>query len=183
VQLTTPEQIEAMRMNRVDLGFQQNQGEASDLLTVLPLWQDKFVLAVAEDHPFVNRKKIQISDLATQPLIWLHRSVNPLLSDRVRGLLTQKGPMPRIILEAKSDASMMNFVASGLGLGIVVSTPRKGNLGVVFKPVQDLNLPVAFTLAWRRDDKSIPLLNFVKLVKELVSKTFRQGGRNGKIKS
>lgn len=165
VQLTAFEQIEALHDGRIDAGFQHNQNQDTEFLDCLILREEHFLLGVPAAHAFATRDDLSVADLADQPLVWLHRSVNPLMSDQLMACLLNKNVTPRIVIEARSDVSMMNFISVGLGLGLVVSGQRWGGSGDIrFKRLADLSLPLNFVFASRKGDPSPLLRNFAEIV-------------------
>ena len=171
-QLSTFEQLEALREGRIDAGFHHDQQQDLDLLDCVTLREDGFVLALERTHPLAARPRLAIADLADEPLVWLHRSINPLVIDQLLAALQARGVSPTIAIEARSDISMMNFISVGLGAGLVVSAERWGDRGegaganVVFRPLEDLSLPVNFVFASRRGDSSPLLANFTGIVRQ-----------------
>jgi DNA-binding transcriptional LysR family regulator len=117
-------------------------------------------------HPLARRTRLRIEDLRNVPQIWMHRSFNPALYDRLQALFLAKSLTPRVIQEVRGDIAILNLVSVGLGVGVVVSARRLGESeSVVFKRVSGLSLPLDFGLAWRRGDGSRVLRNFVALLK------------------
>ena len=164
-QLSTFEQLEALRDGHIDAGFQHNQN--LELLDSITLREDSFLLGLSPDNPLAKKKSLVIKDLADEPLVWLSRSVNPLLSDQLMARLQDRGITPHIAIEAKSDISMMNFISVGLGVGLVISADRWGDSGrVLFRRLQDLRFPVNFVFAWRQQNTSPLLHNFIRIVRE-----------------
>jgi len=167
-QLSALEQIEALREGRIDAGFHHNQQQARDVLECIALREERYMLGLQRTHPLATRPSLRIADLADEPLVWLHRSVNQLLADQLMARLQEQGVTPSIAIEAMSDISMMNFISVGLGSGLVVSAERWGDSGnVVFRPLEDLSIPVSFVFAWRRSDASPLVHNFTQIVREV----------------
>jgi len=75
---------------------------------------------------------------------------------------------PRIVQEGLNEATILSLVANGLGVGWVLGTARwRCPQSVVIMSVVDLNLPLPLALAWRRDNPSPLLANFVAEVRRL----------------
>ena len=166
-QMTTFEQLDALRRNTIDIGFQHNQGQDVDRVSFFKLRSEGFVLAIPACHELAKASSVCLADLHQRPLVWLHRSVNPLLYDQLRNLLSAARVTPNVVVEPKSDISIMNLVSVGMGLGVVVSAKRWGQSdSVVMKPIDDLALSLNFGVAWRRSDNSPLVSNFVAVVKE-----------------
>ena len=75
---------------------------------------------------------------------------------------------PRIVQEGLNEATILSLVSSGLGVGWVLGTARwRCPETVVVLPVSDLNMPLTLALAWRRDNTSPLLANFVDDVRRV----------------
>ena len=70
--------------------------------------------------------------------------------------------VPRIVQEGLNEATILSFVATGLGVAWVLGTARwRRPKSVVILSVLDMNVPMPLALAWRKDNKSPLLANFV----------------------
>jgi DNA-binding transcriptional LysR family regulator len=73
-----------------------------------------------------------------------------------------------IVQEGVNEQTILSLVSTGLGVGWVLATARwRCPESVVILPVVDLNMPLTLTLAWRRDNTSALLANFVAEVERL----------------
>ena len=67
-----------------------------------------------------------------------------------------------------NEATILSFVATGLGVGWVLGTARwRCPETVVVLRVVDLNMPLPLALGWRRDNTSPLLANFIGEVQRL----------------
>jgi DNA-binding transcriptional LysR family regulator len=72
------------------------------------------------------------------------------------------------VQEALNEATILSIVSTGLGVGWVLGTARwRCPEAVVILPVVDLNVPLTLALAWRRDNASPLLANFIAEVRRL----------------
>jgi DNA-binding transcriptional LysR family regulator len=75
---------------------------------------------------------------------------------------------PRIVQEGLNEATILSLVSTGLGVGWVLGTARwRCPDTVVILPVLDLNMPLTLALAWRKDNASPLLANFITEVRRL----------------
>jgi DNA-binding transcriptional LysR family regulator len=75
---------------------------------------------------------------------------------------------PRIVQEGLNEATILSLVSTGLGVGWVLGTARwRCPETVVILSVVDMNMPVTLALAWRRDNPSPLLANFIADVQRL----------------
>lgn len=170
VPLTTHEQIEALLAGRIDAGFQYNQGQANEQIDLTLIREDECLLMLPRQHRLAVAAEVQPADLRDEPFVWMSRKVNPMLHDRLIAFCLAAGFSPRIVQEAQNDLSHINLVSVGMGLGFGVSAPRWGQSdAVAMRRVSGLHLPLAFSLAWRRDDAAPHLQRFIATLQELVA--------------
>jgi DNA-binding transcriptional LysR family regulator len=75
---------------------------------------------------------------------------------------------PRIVQEGLNEATILSLVSHGMGVGWVNGTARWRCPGsVVILSVADLNMPLPLALAWKRDNTSPLLANFIAEVQRL----------------
>ena len=126
-------------------------------------------LAVPKRHPFTKLKKLRLRDLTEVPFVWFPRLANPQFYDRVM-LACYRGGLkcPRIVQEGYNEATILSLVSTGLGVGWVLGTARwRCPETVTIMPVVDLHVPLTLALAWRRDNTSPLLANFIGEVQRL----------------
>jgi DNA-binding transcriptional LysR family regulator len=86
-------------------------------LRILDLGRDELVAIVAPSHPWAERKRIQASEFAGQPLlIYERRSQTFALIERV---LLETGVFPQIAMEMDHLEAVVGMVRVGLGVAIV----------------------------------------------------------------
>jgi DNA-binding transcriptional LysR family regulator len=140
---TSLEQVEALRSGRLDAGFVFNVARADAELDYIPVALQHVELAVPKGHPLTKLKKLRLRD---------------------RGGLKS----PRIVQEGLNESTILSLVSHGMGVGWVNGTARgRCPEGVVILSIADLNMPLPLALAWRRDNTSPLLANFIADVRTL----------------
>jgi DNA-binding transcriptional LysR family regulator len=75
---------------------------------------------------------------------------------------------PRIVQEAANEATILSLVSHGTGVGWVNGTARwRCPDRVVILSVADLEMPLPMALAWRKDNTSPLLADFIADVRRL----------------
>jgi DNA-binding transcriptional LysR family regulator len=122
-----------------------------------------FELAAPKGHPLTKLKKLRLRDLTDAPFVWFPRWASPAFYDRMMHECYRGGlKSPRIVQEGLNEATILSLVATGLGVGWVLGTARwRCPETVVILSVVDLNMPLTLALAWRRDNASPLLANFI----------------------
>jgi DNA-binding transcriptional LysR family regulator len=163
------EQLEAIRSGRLDAGFVNFMPKADPDLEQLLVAIQHVELAAPKKHPLTKTKKLRLLDLTDTPFVWFPRWASPAFYDRLMHECYRGGlKSPRIVQEGLNEATILSLVSTGLGVGWVLGTARwRCPETVAILPVVDLNVPVPLTLAWRRDNTSPLLANFIAEVQRL----------------
>jgi len=156
VPMLSIEQVEAVRSGRLDAGFIVRMGALSKEFDQRLVAQHKVVLAAPKGHPLTKQARLQLRDLNDVPFVWLSRRMNPAAYDRLMEACFRGGlKSPRVVQEAYDHATMLSLVACRLGVALVSDSARwQCPGGVVLLPIADLNVPVPFSLIWRKDNRA-----------------------------
>jgi DNA-binding transcriptional LysR family regulator len=163
------DQLEAIRSGRLDAGFVNFMPKADPELDQLAVADQHVELAVPKRHPLARLKKLRLLDLADTAFVWFPRWASPPFYDQMMAACYRGGlKSPRIVQEGLNEATILSLVSTGLGVGWVLGTARwRCPETVVVLPVVDLNMPLTLALAWRRDNASPLLANFIPEVRRL----------------
>jgi DNA-binding transcriptional LysR family regulator len=163
------EQLEAIRSGRLDAGFVNFIPKSDPELDQLLVAMQHVELAAPKRHPLTKLKKLRLRDLTDAPFVWFPRWASPAFYDRMMHECYRGGlKSPRIVQEGLNEATILSLVATGLGVGWVLGTARwRCPETVVILSVVDLNMPLTLALAWRRDNASPLLANFIADVQRL----------------
>jgi DNA-binding transcriptional LysR family regulator len=167
--LSSLEQVEAVRSGRLDAGFVFNMPKADRELDQVQFASHDLVLAAPKGHPLTKIKKLRLRDMVDTAFVWFPRRQSPVYYDRLMHECFRGGlKSPRIVQEAVDQATMLSLVSCRLGVAFVSDSTRwRRPEGVVLLPVMDLNLPLPFSLVWRKDNVSSLLTKFVADVRLL----------------
>ena len=126
--------VDMVRDGRVELGVTFDPGDARDL-DFRPLFRDKFVAVLPQNHPLLAKPQLKWRQLQNLPYITLQRpSSIRLLIDQVLGdhdiTLTPT-------FEAHQLASIGRMVSSGLGISVVpaLSGGQMREMGAECRPI------------------------------------------------
>jgi DNA-binding transcriptional LysR family regulator len=163
------EQLAALRSGRLDAGFIFNMPKGDSDFDQLPVATQQIELAVPKGHPLTKLKKLHLRALSETKFVWFPRRESPALYDRLMHACFRGGlSSPRIVQEGLNEATILSLVSAGLGVGWVLGSARwRCPDSVVIMPVADLKIPQPQALAWRRDNRSPLLANFIAEVRRL----------------
>jgi DNA-binding transcriptional LysR family regulator len=166
--LSSAEQFEALDGRRIDLGFVGLRPARSDRdLLSEAVAHDAMFVALPALHPLVHKAKIKLSDLAHQFFIGMSARTHPGAREWLLETCQSAGFSGKILQEADGEPTAIKFVADGLGVAFVpeqvTGMPHEG---VAFRPLSPPLLRES-TIAWRADNPSKPLKDYIQIVKDL----------------
>lgn len=131
------QQVEAIQAGLLDVGYTpDNSKTTAPDITVQPLGQWDFLLALHEGHPLAKRAAITIDMLAGEPLV-LYEAHDA--HERLTLLLEQTlGDKLRVAHRGGSTLSVLAIAATGLGLALIPSPLQQVTIpGLVYRPVDE----------------------------------------------
>ncbi|MEO8350194.1 MAG: LysR family substrate-binding domain-containing protein [Chthoniobacteraceae bacterium] len=166
--MRSAEQFLALDGHRIDLGFVGLRPTLSnhDLLSEV-VAHDVMLVAIPTRHPLAKKSKIKLNDLAAQFFIGMSAKTHPGAREWLLETCQNAGFAGKILQEADVEPTAIRFVADGLGVAFmpeqITSLPHEG---VVFHPITP-PLRRESTIAWRADNPSKPLQDYIQIVKDL----------------
>ena len=166
--MTCAEQFQALESLKIDLGFVGLRPALSnrDLLAEGVAY-DTMLVALPEGHPLAKKPKLKLADLAPQFFIGMSAKTHPGARAWLLATCQSAGFEGRILQEADVEPTAIRFVADGMGVALmpeqVTGLPHEG---VVFRPLSP-PLRRESTIAWRVDNPSKPLQDYIRIVKDL----------------
>lgn len=161
-------QFEALNAHKIDIGFVGLSPSHSgrDLLSKC-VAHDSILVFLPTCHPLAKKAKIKFSELASQFFVGLSSEMYPGKREWLIEECRAAGFAARILQEVDSELAAIKFVANGLGIALlpeqITALPHEG---VVFRPLSPPLLRES-TIAWRPDNPSKPLQDYIQIVKEL----------------
>lgn len=120
-------------------------------------------LVAALPEQWVEAGAIDADAIVSLPLILFPRAVAPAFHDLVTGYYAARGGQANIVQQAIQMQTIISLVSAGLGIALVPASLRNlARAGVVYADLGDA--PMLETgLAWRRDDETPTLRQFLEL--------------------
>jgi DNA-binding transcriptional LysR family regulator len=103
--------------------------------------RDEHMMAVLpKAHPLTSARSVSLEDLRRERFILGSNGVGPDLQEHLAKRLTKSGFEPRVQLHRAGQCNLINLVALGFGVTIVIGTPmRAATDGVVVVPLAGRN--------------------------------------------
>jgi DNA-binding transcriptional LysR family regulator len=168
--MRSSEQFQALDSRKIDLGFVGLRPELSahefcfECVTHDPILA---VLPVA--HLLAKQGKLKLADLAQQFFIGMSAKTHPGASEWLLATCREAGFSAKILQEADTEPTAIKFVADGLGVALlpeqIAGLPHEGSVFRALLPP----LRRESTIAWRIDNPSKPLQDYIQIVRDLSS--------------
>ncbi len=164
----SPDQVARMVIEEVaDIGLATEALDGHEELATLPCYEWQHALVMPAGHPLAQLERVELDDLAMQPLVSYHPSFSG--RTRVDQAFAARKLRPNIVLEAIDADVIKTYVRLGLGVGIVAELavrddPPGGEL--VSRPLGHLFGRNVTRIAFKR---GAYLRNFVYAFAEMLS--------------
>jgi DNA-binding transcriptional LysR family regulator len=161
-ELTTPDQLDALRAGSLDLGVVREPVDDTRLsrrtLLVEPLGA-----SLPATHPLAGRESLTLSELAGDLFVFFPRPWAPSLHDVLVDALRERGIEARFEDSAQLSTTVGKVAA---GEGITLSAPAwlDGVPGIVWRPLTDVQIEIRTAAAWRASNRSQLLRALVDLL-------------------
>lgn len=162
LEMTTAEQIEALRRHRLDAGILRPP-VGMPWLTSQVVFSEPFIVTLPTDHPLAAAKMVDLAALREEPFVIFSRH---LLADFYRLTIRfceEAGFEPNILQEAALIHTIVGLVSAGLGVALVPASAKYIQIpGVTFRPLAQRAPRAEIAVTWRCDDESPLLKSFLK---------------------
>ena len=149
-ELLSPEVEAALLERRIDLGVLR-PFDVPDGIQVRTLRSEPLVAAVPVDHPAAAEGAVALAALASEPFVNYVRK-GSAMADAVTGACVAAGFEPQVRMEVRETATLVSFVAAGIGVALVPDSVQSVRIpGVVYLPLQDTHPSIDLVVAWRTD--------------------------------
>jgi DNA-binding transcriptional LysR family regulator len=166
-EMSTPAQVQALRIAEIDVGLLRVPADTADLV-VHTVREDRMALMIPEAHPLAHKKRITLRALAKEPLILFPTAPRPSWADTVISACREAGFEPIVAQEAMESATVVSFVAAGVGIAVVPEGLKAlARPGVVFRLVAP-PAPITHLAVVHRSAELAPTVeSFLGVVREL----------------
>ena len=168
--MSPAEQLRALEARKIDLGFvglrPPDVSKNLSALTWESVARHGVVVVLPARHPLSKKNRIKITDLKSLFFVAMSEETHPGSRDWLSDLCQQAGFVPRILQDVDLESGLMTFVAEGLG--VTLAREQIKNLphpGVVFRPLVTA-AKADYWIAWRRENRSKALDQYIKIVKK-----------------
>jgi DNA-binding transcriptional LysR family regulator len=117
------------------------------------LRSEPLVAVLHESHPLADSEAVPLEQLRGEPFITYPSHFRSVLHDAVEDACAGHGFKPIAAHEVAETATLVSFVAAGLGVSVVPASVRHMTVqGAIYRPLADDSTRVELAAAWRRED-------------------------------
>lgn len=158
----------SLRNGTVDIAIVTGEVPLSDN-NVRPLWSERILVSLAEDHPLAARSVIYWTDLRNETILSSQHDPGRELEDLLISKLVSPEDRPTIERHDVSRSIIKSLVSMKLGISLVLESDVGASFaGLVYRELRDGTGSTRFDFAahWRSDNDNPALEGFLKLLTE-----------------
>ncbi|MFJ8511770.1 LysR substrate-binding domain-containing protein [Lysinibacillus xylanilyticus] len=168
-EMTTEQQLKALYEKQIHIGFIRSKLN-NGILTSEVCSEESLRLVLNQDHPFASLPEIPLRLLIDEPFILFPRHMGPNFYDLIISYFWDHGVSLNVVQEAIQMQTIVNLVATGMGVSVVPSSVESyKHPGVIYKKIQETTPKVNLYVGWREDEKSAVVNHFLTVVREMYS--------------
>ncbi len=172
VELTSLEQIAALKENRIDVGFGRIPHDDPGITRHL-LRNERLIAVLPLGHPLDRPGPLRLRDLADEPLIVYPRAPRPSYADQVLALFRAQDITLRSVTEVRELQTALGLVAAQAGMTLVPAGVRQLRRdGVAYRDLDEDGATSPVIMSHRRDDTSAE----IGVILELIRDIYREDG-------
>ena len=110
LQMSGPEQAEALTRHRIDLGFVHPPVPNHELFTFEPVAEERFIVALPSSHRLASRQRVPAAALAKEKFVLFPRALAPGCYDAILRICQAAGFTPEVVHESNRVAVALNMI-------------------------------------------------------------------------
>ncbi|MCP2218448.1 MULTISPECIES: LysR family transcriptional regulator [Bradyrhizobium] len=158
----------ALRIGTVDVVISPGRLPSKDAKS-LPLWSERILVSLPEDHGLAAREIIYWTDLRNETILLSEYDPGRELEDLLISKLVLPDDRPKVERHDVSRGIIKSLTSMGMGLSLVMESDIGASFaGLVYRELQDGAGPsrVDFYAHWREDNDNPALKRFLNLLAE-----------------
>ncbi|QJQ93970.1 MULTISPECIES: LysR family transcriptional regulator [Halomonadaceae] len=173
-ELTTVQQIQALKAGRIDIGFGRLRIDDPDVEQEV-LFDEPLMAALPSDHPLANIRPT-LAELADYPLVLFPAKPRPSLADITLGLFRRQGLKVSVAQEANELQTALSLVASEIGITLVPEQVKRVQRdGIVFTYLDDRSITSPVICSRRKGEQPSPIMHQANAILEVLVENRRTG--------
>jgi DNA-binding transcriptional LysR family regulator len=133
--------------------------------------RENHVLAAPLGHPLAARRTVPVRAIDGAPFVTYPRYAAPDMYDHMMRYLRDGGARPNVVLEPIPVYGILSAIAAGIGVSLLPKCLEGiRQEGVVYRPVAGPQLPITWSIAYRRGKLDGAAAAFLDVVHALSAK-------------
>ena len=167
-EMTTMEQIQALKEGRIDVGFGRIRHEDPSVRRIL-LREERLVVALPSEHPLLTAKTVlSLKDIAMETVIIFPKAPRPSFADQVLTAFHDRAIEPKKIYEVRELQIALGLVAAGEGVSVVpASVKGLKREDVSYMELDDPQLVSPIIMSMRMLDESEDIKALLAMIYDL----------------
>ncbi|MFG6178524.1 LysR family transcriptional regulator [Halomonas sp. THAF12] len=174
VELTTVQQIQALKAGRIDIGFGRLRLDDPEVKQEV-LFEEPLMAALPKGHPLEGTTP-SMAQLAEYPLILFPATPRPSMADTVLGMFRRRGLKITVSQEANEMQTALGLVASEMGITLVpeqVKRVQRDGISYVYLAEKHITIPILCSR--RRGEVPSPVMQEANAILEVLVENRRSG--------
>ncbi|MBV9007461.1 MAG: LysR family transcriptional regulator [Solirubrobacterales bacterium] len=175
-ELLTPAQVAQLTAGTLDLGLLRPPVRERDLSTEV-LQSEPLIAVLPQSHPLADSDAVPLEQLKDDPFVAYPSHFRSVLHDAVEDACAAHGFKPLAAHEVAETATLVSFVAAGLGVSLVPASVRHMTVhGAIYRPLTHDTTRVELAVAWRHDDERPVLRHTLDVIRRHLPRRDTQSG-------
>lgn len=158
--------MSALRNGTIDIVIVPRQKPLPDGM-ILPVWSERVLVLLPQDHPLAAREIIDWTDLRDQTVLLSDHDPDSELEDLLVSKLLTDEYRPKVARRDVSRAVIKSLISIGLGISLVMESDVDATFaGLVYREIQDGagSSRISFHAHWREGNVNPALQRFLELL-------------------
>lgn len=165
----SPALVDGLLSRRLDVAVMRDPAP-DPLLVVRPLRSERLVAALPAEHALAGEEQVNLAALRDAVFVTHPSGHRSVMHDAVMQACRGVGFVPREVVEVRETATLVAFVAAGMGVALVPEPVRSLAVeGVVYRRLADVDQQTELVLAIRAQEPSIAVRNVVAVMEATVT--------------
>lgn len=163
-ELTSVQQVEALRAGRIDIGFGRLRVDAEGIDNTV-LAEEPLVVVLPKTSPLSKHPDVSMADLLQEVLVIYPSQPRPSFADQILSQFRVRGYAVEKTYETNGLQTAIGLVAAGMGVTVVGSSvQRLQRDDVVYLPFREQGVTTPLIMSTRSGEPSADLARFRELV-------------------
>jgi DNA-binding transcriptional LysR family regulator len=135
----------------------------------LPLWSERILVALPNDHRLIERETLHWCDLNSETVLVSRYDPGPEIEDLIKAKFVSSVDRPKIERHDVGRGTLKALVSMGFGIGLVLESDLGATLpSPLYRELRDGTGPsrLDFSAFWRGDNENSALESFLELLRE-----------------